>query len=228
MKRIGLLVTLLMMGAITFAQTGKELEKTAEDAYDAKNYPKAFLNFTRAIKAYEKEGITDTAIYFNAAVAGFKGKKYEEFIPYATKAIELKHKKAHLAYYIKALAYKQTGNSEKYLETLKKGYKAFPNYTKLGKKLAIAYLKKGMEPYKAAGEIVEKAEPLRESNTEKYLKKIEKSNKKFEEARVIFEKAYEANPKEQQVLKLLLNVYQNLEMEKKAEKIQTELNALKG
>lgn len=226
MRRIGLLVTLLLSGAIAMAQTGKAFEKKATEAYKAKNYPKAFLDYSRAVDAYEAAGKTDTALYYNATIAGYKAKKFEELIPFATKAIELEYKKAHLAYYIKARAYKFLEEQDKYFETLKEAHKAYPDYDRISKKLALAYLKKGMKPYKEAAKIIEEAEPLRESNTEKYMKEVDKANKKFNEARVLFEKAYEANAKEEQVLKFLLSVYQNLEMKDKADKINAELEAL--
>lgn len=226
MKRIVLLAVVILVGLATFAQTGKEYEKQAQDAYKAKNYPKAFLDYTRAVETYEAEGVTDTALYYNVTITGYKARKYEELIPYAEKAIELGHDKAHLAYYIKAIAYDKLGKDEKYLETLKSGHRAFPSYGRISKKLAVAYLKQGMEPYKAGAQIVQNAEPLRESEPEKYKAEIEKANEKFEEARKIFEKAYEANPKEEQVLKSLAAVYQSLEMEEKAEKINSELQSL--
>lgn len=226
MKRIALLVVTLMTGLAVFAQTGKEYEKMAQEAYKAKNYPKAFLDYTRAVETYESEGVTDTALYYNATITGYKARKFDELIPYATKAIELKHEKAHLAYYIKAIAYDKLDKNAEYLKTLEAGHEAYPSYGRISKKLAVAYLKKGMEPYKKGAEIVQSAESLRESKPEQYKKEIEKANANFEEARKIFEKAYEANPKEKQVLKSLAAVYQSLELEEKAAKINSELQSL--
>ncbi len=226
MKQTSLLVAFLLISLMTIAQTGKEFKKSAAEAYKAKNYPKAFLDYKRAAEAYKSEGKTDTALFYNATIAGYKAKKYEDLIPFATKAIELGYEKAYLAYYIKALAYAKTDNDEKYFETLKNGHEDFPNYSKISKKLAKAYLKKGLEPYKKGADIVKEAEPLRESDVDKYNTKLEEAGKKFEEARQIFEKAYEANPKEKQVLKFLLAVYQSLEMEDKAQKIDSELKSM--
>ncbi len=226
MKRIVLLVAALITGLIVFAQTGKGYEKMAGEAYKAKNYPKAFLDYTRAIDAYKAQGVTDTAVYYNATIAGYKARKFEELIPFAEKAIDLKHDKAHLAYYLKAIAYDKLGEDEKYLKTLEAGHDAFPSYDRISKKLAVAYLKQGMKPYKKGADIIQNAETLRESKPEEYNKEVEKANEKFEEARKIFEKAYEANPKEKQVLKSLAAVYQSLDLEEKAEKINNELQSL--
>jgi hypothetical protein len=54
MKRLSVLVLLTLVGLIAVAQSGKEFEKNANDAYQAKNYPKAFLDYSRAVEAYEK------------------------------------------------------------------------------------------------------------------------------------------------------------------------------
>jgi hypothetical protein len=226
MKRLSVLVLLTVIGMFAIAQTGKEFEKNATDAYQAKNYPKAFLDYSRAVEAYEQEGKTDTALYYNTTIAGYKAKKYEELVPFAQKAIDLKYEKAHLAYYIMAIAYEKIDQEDKYLETLKKGHEAFPKYGKISNKLAIAYLKEGMKPYKEGAKIITDAEPIRESDTENYLKEVEKANAKFKEALEIFLKAYEANNKEEQVLKVLLTVYQNLEMEDKAAEIDEKLKSI--
>jgi tetratricopeptide (TPR) repeat protein len=224
MKRLSVLVLLTLVGLIAVAQSGKEFEKNANDAYQAKNYPKAFLDYSRAVEAYEKEGKADTALYYNTTIAGYKAKKYEELVPFAQKAIDLKYEKAHLAYYLMAVAYDKLGKDEEYMEALEKGHKAFPNYKKISQKLAIAYLKEGMKPYKEGAQIITDAEPIRESDTEKYLAEIEKANAKFKESLEVFLQAFEANPKEEQVLKVLLSVYQNLEMQDKAAEIESKLN----
>ncbi|MDA3865733.1 MAG: hypothetical protein PF489_03165 [Salinivirgaceae bacterium] len=107
-----------------------------------------------------------------------------------------------------------------------KGHEAYPGYSKIGNKLAVAYLKKGTEPYNEAANIIKDAEQYRESDTDKYMAELERANKKFEKALESFEKAYDANAKEEQVLNLLLSVYKNLEMEEKADKINSELQSL--
>ncbi len=226
MKQIGLLVAFLLISLMTIAQTGQAYEKSAGEAYKAKNYPKAFLDYKRAAEAYKAQGKTDTALFYNATIAGYRAKKFDELIPFANKAIELGYEKAYLAYYIKAIAYNKLNDDEKYFETLKAGHKDYPNYSKISKKLAKVYLKKGLKPYKEGAGIVKEADPLRESDVDKYQAKLEEASKKFEEARKIFEKAYDANPKEKQVLKFLLAVYQSLEMEDKAQKIDSELKAM--
>jgi hypothetical protein len=226
MKKISLLVLITLTGLITLAQTGKEFEKNGTEAYDAKNYQKAFLDYTRAVEAYEKEGTTDTALFYNTTIAGYKAKKYQELIPFAQKTIDYKYEKAHLAYFIMAVAYEKLNNDEKYIETLIKGHEAFPKYSKISKKLAIAYLKEGMKPYQEGAKIITDAEPMRESDTDNYLKEIEKANAKFKEALDIFLKAYEANNKEEQVLKVLLTVYQSLEMEDKAAEIDQKIQSM--
>lgn len=223
MKRLSVLVLLTLSGLIAFAQTGKEFKKNATDAYQAKNYPKAFLDYSRAVEAYEKEGIVDTSLYYNTSIAGYKAKKYEELIPFAQKAIDLKYEKAHLAYYIMAIAYDKLKQDDKYLEALEKGHEAFPKYSKISNKLAIAYLKEGMNPYKEGAQIITNAEPIRETDTEKYLKELDKANAKFKESLDVFLKAYEANPKEEQVLKILVSVYQSLDMKDKAAEIEAKL-----
>ncbi|PLX15048.1 MAG: hypothetical protein C0599_17520 [Salinivirgaceae bacterium] len=226
MKRLSLLVLLTLAGMIALAQSGKEFEKNATEAYQAKNYQKAFLDYSRAAEAYETEGKVDTSLYYNTTIAGYKAKKYEELIPYAQKAIDLKYEKAHLAYFIMAISYEKLDKEDKYLETLIKGHEAFPKYSKISKKLAIAYLKEGMKPYQEGAKIITDAEPMRETDTDNYLKEVEKANAKFKEALEIFLKAYEANNKEEQVLKVLLTVYQSLEMEDKASEIDEKLKSI--
>jgi tetratricopeptide (TPR) repeat protein len=226
MRNFTLILALLIAGLTVNAQTGKELKKQGDEAYKSKNYPKAVLDYSRAIEAYKSEGTIDTSIFYNATIAAYKAKNYEKIIPFSQKAIELGHEKSRLCYYIQALAHDKQGNDDEYFVTLVKGHEAYPGYSKIGNKLAIAYLKKGTEPYNEAANIIKEAEQYRESDTDKYMAELERANKKFKEALESFEKAYEANAEEKQVLNLLLSVYKNLEMESKANKINSELQSL--
>lgn len=226
MHKITLIFGMLFISFALMSQTAQELEKSGNEAYKADNFKKALLDYSRAIEAYKAESITDTALYYNATIAGYKAKEWEAIIPLAQKAIDLEHEKSHLCYYLKITAYEKLDKSEDFMATLIKGHEAFPNYSKISKKLAIEYLKQGTDPFNEGAQITKNAEQYRESDTDKYMEEQEKAKVKFQEAMVIFEKAYEANAKEKQVLELLQSVYNSLELSKKAEKINAEIKAL--
>lgn len=226
MKEIKALVVLLSIALTMNAQTAKELKKSGTEAYETKNYPKAFIDYSKAISEFEKAGTIDTALYYNTTYIGYKSKNYEKLIPYAEKTIKLGYKKANIAYYILAKAYKETGNNDKYIETLKKGHEAFPNDKRINKTIAIAYINEGLAPYDAGAKIVAAAEKFRTSDVDKYKAEIKKANEKFEESKNIFEKAYKIAPKNKQLLKALKAAYESLNQKDKALKIKKELEAL--
>ncbi|MDA3865734.1 MAG: hypothetical protein PF489_03170 [Salinivirgaceae bacterium] len=76
MKNLTLILALLVAGLTVNAQTGKELKKQGDEAYKSKNYPKAVLDYSRAIEAYKSEGTIDTSIFYNATIAAYKAKNY--------------------------------------------------------------------------------------------------------------------------------------------------------
>lgn len=173
----------------------------AIEAYNKENFEDAFIYFEQAIKINEMEvfgGEVDTAVIFNAALTANRIKNYDKAIKYYNKAIEYNYGEGDAIAYL-AQTYKDKGDAEAYINTLKSGFEKYPsNQSLLGsiinyylletensdeafKYLALAREKDPSNPqfYSAEAHLYDKIGD-KENAKQKYLKAIELDETFFE------------------------------------------------
>ena len=99
------------------------------EAYNAENYEGAFTYFEKSLDVKEMNvfnGEIDTAVMFNVALTAQRIKKYDDAIEYYNKVIEYNYGGGDV---ISGLAgcYKEMGEAEKYIQTLKDGFEKYPS-----------------------------------------------------------------------------------------------------
>ena len=136
----------------------------------------------------------------------------------------------HVAVKIKdSYSYKCLHTSEKPVcDDCTKGWEKYPDDTKLKDYASKAYLKKGLEYYKAGNKIKKAANDsgLNESNPEQFNAEYAKADVQFNEALPFMIKSYEYNNKNDKTLKALKNIYTSLKMDDKASDAKAKLEAL--
>ncbi len=98
-------------------------------SFNNKDYVRSAESFINVltIDAMPEFNYLDTAVIYNTALACYNGELYEKSIPYFQKTAELDNEKGGDMYYYIATAYKNMGNTDKFLETLEAGIVKFPN-----------------------------------------------------------------------------------------------------
>ncbi len=104
------------------------LIKYGADQYDSSDYKTAYKAFDKAlhIDTFPEIATTDTALIFNAAIAAYNAKMWEEAIQYFNKTKELNYGGAKIYLYT-AIAYKELEKNEEYIEELNAGIEAYPD-----------------------------------------------------------------------------------------------------
>ena len=230
MKNLTIIALLLFSFISLTAQEKNDanaLIKEGNEAYKSKKYDVAFDSFKQAITLLETENKVDTSLVYNTGYCAFKSKKYDEALPYFNKSIELNYKKS------KPFIYKAQilSKNKKYKEmetTLSEGLKLYAQDKNLIKLSSSCFFKQGLVLYKEGNKIKKAANEsgMNKTEPEKFKAEYEKANAKFQEALPFIEKAYTYNNKNKSVLKALINIYSNIEMKDKAEKIKKELETL--
>ncbi|MCX7954696.1 MAG: tetratricopeptide repeat protein [Bacteroidales bacterium] len=106
------------------------------DAYqNLKEYEKAYKYFSNSLFVSGLSGKIDTPVIYYAGLSAYKAKKYKEAKELFQTTIKLNYgatneEKANV-YYFLADVYKQTKDTQKYIETLKKGIEKYPNNNNL-------------------------------------------------------------------------------------------------
>jgi len=101
----------------------------AIDSYNIQQFEDAYLYFVKILEVKEMEvfeGEIDTAIIFNVAITAQRIKKYEEAIDYYNKTIEYNYAEGD-AFSLLAECYKEKGDNENYVNTLKRGFEKYPS-----------------------------------------------------------------------------------------------------
>jgi len=157
---------------------------------DAKDY-------TNAVACYEKSIETATegqdAMYYNAAIAAYKGKMNDKAAELFGKAFEAGYKGESAIYY-KAVALKALDKDAEQKAALEEGIAKYPGDDKISKALAGVYVSEGNELYKKGAAIVSAANEQVNKGTLKtddaaYIAEVEKSKVEFKAAIEILEKA---------------------------------------
>jgi len=103
--------------------------KIGANAYNTKNYEKAYDYFELTLKAEESPIFAksiDTTIIFYSGMAALKSLKYDKAIEQFNKAISYKYNGAY-SYSVLKDAYMQKGDTATGLATLKKAFETYPN-----------------------------------------------------------------------------------------------------
>ena len=115
----------------------------------------------------------------------------------------------------------ETGEIDEAVEIYRKAIAADPNHFNSNFNLAV-YV------FNQANEMMKERNALSYKESAKIDELTGKINTQLEEALPLWEKLYELNSTDQTVLETLGYIYTNLKMNDKAEKISTELEAIKG
>ncbi|MBE9468767.1 MAG: tetratricopeptide repeat protein [Bacteroidetes bacterium] len=230
MKKITLIALLIFSIISLTAQEKKNANafiKEGNEAYKIKNYDEAFSSFKQAIVLLEAENKVDTPLVYNTGYCAFKSKKYDEALPYFNKSIELNYKKSKPFIY-KAQILSKNKNYKEMETTLNNGLKLYGEDKNLNKLMSSCFFKQGLVFYKEGNKIKKAANEsgMNKTDPEKFKAEYAKANLKFQEALTFMEKAYTYNTKNKTVLKALINIYSNIEMKDKADKIKKELELL--
>ncbi len=101
----------------------------AIDAYNAENYKEALMYFEKTLEVKKMEvfaGEIDTAVIFNAALTATRIKEYDKAIEYYKEAIKYKYAEGDAIAYL-AQTYRDKGDTELYIATLKEGFEQYPS-----------------------------------------------------------------------------------------------------
>lgn len=106
------------------------VNKGIESYQNKKEYEKALKYFQNSLFVSSLSGKVDTPVIYYAGLSAYKAKKFKEAKEFFQLAIKLNYgptdeDKANL-YYFTADTYKELADTQKYVETLKKGIEKFP------------------------------------------------------------------------------------------------------
>ena len=218
MRKLVLAVVLIFGVALVNAQdkTAKEYKIEGADAYKAKDYQKGLTAFETAINLYEKEGKTDTTLYYNAGICAYKVKEYDKSVSYFDKAIDLKYKTCN-AYLYKSNILKKQKKYEEMVEICNLGISKCPKYKSKFDKMLFNYnLKTGIGIYNTAAKKQSAAAQYATTNPEKYKSEMVKVKSEFKKSIPYLEKAHSLNSSDETCKKALKEAYTILGMDAKA------------
>ncbi|MEE4197354.1 MAG: tetratricopeptide repeat protein [Bacteroidales bacterium] len=98
------------------------------EAYQAEDFEKAFKYFEKSLEVKEMpvfEGEIDTAIIFNTALTAQRVEKYDKAIEYYQESAKYGYGEGD-TYALMAECYKNKGDNDQYVATLKKGFEKYP------------------------------------------------------------------------------------------------------
>jgi len=170
----------------------------AVDSYNQENFEDAFKYFEKSLEVKEMkvfaETAVDTAIIFNTAVTAQRIKDYDAAIKYYEKAIEYDYAGGD-AFALLAETYKEAGDNDKYVSTLKRGFEKYPsNQSLLGG--IINYYILEAENTEEAFKYLELARENDPTNAQFYSAEAHLHDKLGEKEKAItkYKKAIELNP----------------------------------
>ena len=200
MKRIGILISLLLFGFVSFAQ-----EEIVEDAnffvnkgnkaLQDKDYAGAYENYSKALGILKEEGVIDTSMTYNTGYCAYKEKKYEEATPYLEESAQLGYKE-EMPYMLLMACYLKTSDLEAGEAIAQKSIAKYPDNEKLQELAAKIYLKKGLVFFKKGNAIKKAANEsgLNTTDPEAFKAEYEKANVEYRKALPFFEEAYKYDP----------------------------------
>lgn len=224
----------IILSLVVFTALAQEPEQDANfykgegnTAYQAKDYAKAYENYKKAVEMLDADGITDTALIYNAGYSAYKAKNYEGAIPFMERTIELGYKKA-LPYQIICACYSKLKKNDEVEKYARKGLEVYPDSEKIKKTLSKSLLKQGVVYYKEGNKIKKAANEsgLNATDTVAFKAEYAKADAEYEKALPYMLEAYDYNPKSKSVLKALVNIYTNLDKPEEVEKYKVELESL--
>ena len=229
MKNLTLIALLLFSFISLTAQEKKDANafiKEGNDAYKVKKYDEAYNSFKQAVTLLEVENKVDTPLVYNTGYCAYKSKKYEEALPYFNKSIEFNYKKSKPYIYKAQILSKQKNYKEMEI-TLTEGLKLYEKDKNLNVLMSLCFFKQGLVFFNQGNKIKKAANEsgLNKTDSVKFKAEYAKADAKFQEALPFMEKSYQYNPKNKNVLKALVNIYTNIDMKDKAEKMKKELKA---
>lgn len=189
-------------------EAGVNVSKCHE--YKANAYTK-INDYSNAIECYKKAIETSTedagSLYFNAAIAAYKGNLLEIAVSMFSEAAKAGYK-ANDAIYYKAVSLKKLNLDEDYKMTLIEGAEKFPTEKKITSALANIFVSEGNELYKKGVEILNTAnkkvnDGAMSTADEAYNKEVEKSKVEFKNAVEILQKALTLEPTNENAQKLI-------------------------
>jgi len=218
MKKLVLAVILLFGITLVNAQekTAKEYKIEGVDASKAKDFQKGLTAFETAITLYEKEGKTDTALYYNVGVCAYKVKEYDKAVSYFDKTINLNYKSCN-AYLYKANILNKQKKYDEMQKVCATGTSRCPKYQSKFNKILFNYnLKTGIGIYNTAAKKQSAAAQYASSKPDKYKSEMTKVKSEFKKALPYLEKAHKLNASDETCKKALKEVYTILDMSAKA------------
>mgnify|MGYP006430124605 CR=1 FL=1 len=227
MKRLAVLLLVTVFAGAAFAQdeqkTIAQYKKEGSQAYKAKDFSGAYNAFLNAIELGKQKGELDTSLYYNAAVSAYKSRQVEKSIGYFGKSAKYGiHPKR--SYLLKYQLEKKLDRDAAADSTIKHAYEDFPENSKIAYYYNYGH---GIDLYKKGADRIKQVSDLKNSKKEadinKYNSEVDKAHETFREALPFLEKAYENKPTKK-VAQILSNIYNNLGMKDKAEKMQAKLD----
>jgi tetratricopeptide (TPR) repeat protein len=218
MRNLLLLVVLFVSMTALIAQETKSAEEFINEgntAYREKNWEAAFNAFSSAIEIKEKEGLTDTALFYNAAYCAYQNNQFESSIRLFDKAIALGYK-ADKGYVFVANGYKKLNKEDQYEATVLKAFEVFPQDPRIRKMYATIVYKEGLVIYNDASYLIQKAAAVPDTKSEEFLTLKSQAEEKYKAALPVLEKAFNLDPKLSNLPQALKGVYEGLEMKEKA------------
>ena len=161
------------------------------DAYvKADNPEKAIEAYKKSIEAGAEE---KGSLYYNAGIAAYKGKMYEQAVELFGSAVAENYN-GETAQYYKAVALKKLNKDDEYKQTLVEGAEKYPGNDKIASALANIYVSEGNDLYKKGVEIINAANQKINAGTLKttdaeYTAEVDKAKVEFKAALEILEKA---------------------------------------
>ena len=224
---MSLVVGFMCISAVAQEKDANTLTNEGNTAYGNKDYKGAYQSYAQALDLLEKEGKVDTVLIYNAGYCAYKSDMYNEAKPYFEKSIELGYKESKPYLFLSDI-YSKEDDLDKMEKVLTDGLAAYPNNKTLNKFMGICLLKEGLVFYNQGNAIKSAANEsgLNQSDPEKFKAEYEKADGEFAKALPLMEKAYDYDPKSKNTLKALENIYTNLDMADKAEKVKKEMESL--
>jgi len=224
---MSLVVGLMCINGIAQEKDANTFTNEGNEAYKNEDFKGAFSAYSQALNLLGQEGKVDTALIYNTAYCAYKADLYNEAKPYFEKSIELGYKESK-PYLFLAQVYSKDDSLAQMEKVLTDGLALYSKDKMLNKLMGICLLKEGLVFYNQGNAIKSAANEngLNEKDPEKFKAEYAKADAEFTKALPLMEKAYDYDPKSKNTLKALENIYTNLDMADKAEKVKKEMESL--
>ncbi len=186
------------------ANISKSHEFIANAYTKLKQYKNAVASYEKAIETDKSGG---ESLFYNAAIAAYKGKIYDKAAVLFQKAVDAGYKAANALYY-KAVVLKKMNKDDEYKQTLIEGAEKFPSDSKIRSALAKLYVSEGNSLYKQGVEILNVAnkkvsEGALKTDAAAYTAEVEKAKAEFKKAAEVLKKAKALDASNKNAQKLL-------------------------